>query len=473
MRDGGAGTGLSAALAEAQATGVLPITSVCNVACIFCSNPANPRGVRVFRVGPRPLDDIRHALSRMSHFDEVVIGESASTISEGEPLTHPSFREVIKLVRAALPSALIKLTTNGTLLTRDTARFLARHGPVEVTLSLNTASPEAYRLLHGSDCDPRRGPRALAAAGLPYFASIVAVPAVSGPRDLAATVRFAGDTGCLHCRVLVPGYTRLTRPEVVRLLPSRPEVARLVDEVRARTSLPLSLEPPDVEDLEARVTGVIRGTPADRAGLKAGDVVVAVGGNPAVSRVDAFRRCRAVLRAGARCSLVVRRGGATFDVALEPSDAGRPGLVMDWDVDPADLETIRRLVAAFRASERSKVVVLTSSMGAPPLQMAFGAAGQGRLGPDGPPPGVRPVPSRTFGGSIGCAGLLTVDDVAAVLSGHEGRESRVGPGDLVFLPPSAFDRRGLDLLGRGPGELVRLLPKGARLVVPGLASFGA
>ncbi len=487
-------SGLSAALAEAEAAGVLPITSTCNVSCLFCSNRANPPGVRVWSLAPRTLADIGTALKRMAHLEEIVIGESASRISEGEPLTHPRFDDVARLARRSAPRARLKLTTNGVLLGRERAALLADLAPVEVTLSLNTASPEAYRRLTGVAHDPRVAPEALAAAGVPFHASVVAVPAVTGGRDLLETARYLERQGCLDCRVFVPGFTASTPAAVRRLLPSREEVTRAVEQARQASAMPLTLEPPDLDDLVPRLAGVLPGSPAAKAGLQPGDVLEAVEGVGSFSRVDAFRRCQTALRRAGRCRLEVAGVSGRREVVLNatratvPEDAAthatalegflppdRPGFILDRDVDPAELDFILGLARKLKVR---RSVVLTSLLAA--KVMALGLAARRAALPGAPEAVTVPVRSLTFGGSIACAGLLTVADFAGALrrlssTGAAARSVDGGvsprPGDAVFLPPAAFGSGGLDLLGRGPAELRELLAPGVRLVVPGLLTL--
>jgi pyruvate-formate lyase-activating enzyme len=450
-----------AALAEAEAAGVLPVTSACNLSCVFCSNRANPPGVRVHHLPPRPLPDIRAALSRMGHLEEVVIGESASRVSEGEPLTHPRFEAVLAAVRERLPRALVKVTTNGTLLDRRMAALFKDCRPLEVTLSLNTCSPEGYRkvhgLGHGPGCDPLAAVRALSEAGVPFHASVVPVPALTGPGDLLETARRLDEARCLSLRVLVPAHTSFSDPGLVRLLPSQGEVVRLAEEARQAVRLPVTLEPPHVADLRARLAGVMRGTPAAAAGLRAGDVLEEVEGHRPFSRVDAFRRLTVALRRTGSCRVRVAGRG---EVTLRAGDpAARPGVVLDRDVDPRDIRLVLRTAVRLRAR---RVLVLTSALGAGPLEMGFRAAAG-----TGPAVRVVPVASRSFGGSIAAAGLLTVSDFACALEPLV-RDRAVQGGDLVFLPPVSFGADGLDLFGRRPGDLQALLPRGTRLIVPGL-----
>mgnify|MGYP002332059482 CR=1 FL=1 len=474
-----------AALAEAEAAGILPVTSTCNLSCVFCSNRANPPGVRVHHLPPRSLPEIRAALSRMGHLDEIVIGESASRVSEGEPLTHPRFEAILAAVREVLPRALVKVTTNGTLLDRRMAALFKARRPLEVTLSLNTCSPEGYRKVHGlgrgsgSGHDPMAAVRALSEAGVPFHASVVPVPALTGPGDLLETARRLDESDCLSLRVLVPAHTSFSDPGLVGLLPPREEVARLAEEARRAVRLPVTLEPPQVADLRARLAGVIRGSPAAAAGLRTGDVLEEVEGHHPFSRVDAFRRLTAALRQTGSCRVRVAGRG---EVTLRTDDpTGRPGVVLDRDVDPRDIRLVLRTAARLRAR---RVLVLTSALGAGPLEMGFRAAARwdavGRQGagrrrrgvrahPEGTGPAVHvvPVASRSFGGSIAAAGLLTVSDFACALEPLV-RDRAVQGGDLVFLPPVSFGVDGLDLFGRPPADLQALLPRGARLIVPGL-----
>jgi membrane-associated protease RseP (regulator of RpoE activity) len=104
-----------------------------------------------------------------------------------------------------------------------------------------------------------------------------------------------------------------------------PALARLRERLRSGPALPRSigvrLQPlsPELErhlgGPGALVTEVTSGAPAERAGLRPGDVIVRVGTEP-VGDLDAA--LRAIARAGAAAQIELRRAGATRELAVAP-----------------------------------------------------------------------------------------------------------------------------------------------------------
>ncbi len=68
-----------------------------------------------------------------------------------------------------------------------------------------------------------------------------------------------------------------------------------------------------------RVVEVVSGGPADRAGLRAGDLLVSAGGNP-VSTAQALQRLMFAEAIGRPMAVTVMRNGALVDVIAEPSE---------------------------------------------------------------------------------------------------------------------------------------------------------
>lgn len=99
-----------------------------------------------------------------------------------------------------------------------------------------------------------------------------------------------------------------------------PLLADLADGVSARLARPwLGVYAADAAD-GLVVNGVARRAPADRAGIKPGDVVLAVGGESVVGLADLFRKVWNVGPAGSDIGLTLLRGGARVEVQVHSVD---------------------------------------------------------------------------------------------------------------------------------------------------------
>jgi len=468
-----------ALLYSVQKHGVLPLTSFCNMNCLFCSHRFNPPEVRVWRLPPRPLEEVESSLAWLAG-PRVVIGESVTKIVEGEPFTHPQVMEILRLIRRRFPSKRLSITTNGSLLDEEKVAALANLEPIELTISLNSGRP-AGRTFLMHDQKPELVLAALpqlGRAGLTFHGSLVALPHLVGWEDIRLTIEFLAEAGASSIRLFLPGFTRLTPPEL-RFSPSLPgELRNFVAEMKKKVPVPLLLEPPFVEGLEAVVEGVIVSSPAARAGVQPGDIVTAVNGVIPFSRVEAFRLAQDLERP--RLTLV--RDGAFLEVTLEKK-AGQPsGLTMLYDLDPATLTAIEAALEGARTKGRGKegpgkegrgkeerakeerategrakegrgqerqdgasddVLLLASTLGSAALQAGLLKKGI-RVA-------LEVVENRFFGGSIGAAGLLVVEDFMAAIRERQIKSS--GRYRRVLIPGRPFDERGRDLVGRSYWEI--------------------
>lgn len=446
---------------EAGRRGILPLTSVCNTRCVFCSHRQNPPGVESYYLEPRLPSEVAEGLDFLGSPKKIVIGESATRIMEGEPFTHPRIMEILEKVRGRFPETPIEITTNATLIDTGLARRLAGLGGIHLVVSLNALGDDARRRVM-DDRVPgrvRRGLEAIGAAGIKYDGSLVAMPWITGWDDFEAAVLFlAGPSvpggSARTVRVFIPGYTRLA-PQSLRFPPGLPgELIRRVGSLRLRTQVPLVVEPPRLADLDPVLAGSIPGSAAREAGLTSGCVIVAVDGRRPRSRVEAFRLLEAA--ADPRVRFAVSGGGAgdggVREVRLSKAAGAPSGAVFEYDIDPEQAERAWRKIINRRA-ERPHI--LTSELARDAVAEAMTC-----LSPPGAPPvTVEAVPNRFFGGSIGAAGLLTAGDF---LAWWEQRaeparsESHLRPGfrpDLILIPGAAFDARGRDLTGRSYFDL--------------------
>jgi NifB/MoaA-like Fe-S oxidoreductase len=445
-------------LQSAQNANILPLTSVCNVQCIFCSHRQNPPSVEAFRTGHRSLREIKETLDFMDANKPVVIGESVTRILEGEPFTHPQIVSVLKLIRERMPAANIRITSNGTLLDKIMIDFLASLGGITINLSLNSADVRMRQILMS---DRRAQEAVLAAellgsAGLEWHGSIVAMPWLTGWTDIEKTVLYMESCGAQTVRIFMPGYTNLAEKQLRFKLSLWSELKNFVLELRSKVNIPVTFEPQMLADLRAEITGVLKTSPAQAAGLRAGDRVLSVNGKEALTRVQVFSN----ILVASNPQLRVRRtqksgitspGNISYEYNAAIDDASEElevrvfkergqtsGLVMDYDLHP---DMIYDMVDAARKNRASRVLVLTSVLAEQLIKI-----GVERFFDYPVEVQVLAAANHFFGGSIMSAGLLTVDDFALAL--REWLKDSGWQPDLILLPGLAFDLKGRDLSGK-------------------------
>lgn len=431
-------------LHSAREANILPLTSACNVRCVFCSHRQNPPGVEAYRLRPRTLEQVEEMLSFMEPALPVVIGESVTRVLEGEPFTHPKIKDILTMIRTMLPSTPIQVTTNGTLLEEDMVKFLSNIDNLTLYLSLNSANVNnRTRLMNDQLAD-----RAVAAPGLlsryeiDYHGSLVAMPHIIGWTDLEFSIKLLADKGAATIRIFLPGFTKLA-PEECKFDPSlRERLARFVADMRREVDVPLTLEPPYLNDLFADVIGVIKDTPASMVGISPGDMIVSVEGTRPFSRFHAFQMVKK-LRSP---RLVLQRGGRELTVQMHKAAGEKSGLVMDFDLAP---ETIEDVYRAARRRRAANVLVLSSELAAPILEMGLAQRANESCDVE-----VLPVKSNFYGGSIMSAGLLVVSDYVRALQGLLTHRPGKKP-DLALVPYISFDPSGRDLTGVSYSEIAR------------------
>nr|WP_238480838.1 DUF512 domain-containing protein [Desulforadius tongensis] len=429
---------------SARRSNILPITSTCNVRCVFCSHHQNPPGIESYRIPPLTMDQVHQALALMDGGKPVVIGESVTKIMEGEPLTHPRCIEILQEIRRALPQTPIQLTTNGTLLDRRVVETFTTLAPFSINLSLNSSS-------NSSSCSGRTklmqdkfAERAIKSAvllkeyNIPFHGSVVAMPHITGWQDLTETILYLDRHDAKSVRVFLPGFTRLAPARLQFDFKMWDELRRHVDQLRTRVSVPITCEPERLIDLNAKVAGVIKNTPSYRAGIKPGDIILAVNGEEVLSRVHAFH----MVLAAENPVLKIKRDQNVMDMKLKKQARESSGLVMAYDVHP---DTVLDMEMAARRHRSRRVLVLCSRLAYPVLKRAVEKLYDGDCSFH-----IQPVKNRYFGGNIMAAGLLVVDDFDAALKRMNFNNSYYR---VVLLPAVAFDIRGRDLTGKSYLEL--------------------
>jgi hypothetical protein len=430
-------------LDSATQANVLPITSGCDSHCVFCSHKNNPPGVAVAATGRRSLAEITRTIAFLNPGRVITIGESATPIVEGEPLSHPEFAEIVTLVRRVHPDTPLEITTNGRHLTPETVGLLESLGNVSLNVSLNSSSVRGRHVLMGETAGEAHrataGVELLAHSAVPFSGSLVAMPNLTGWDDMRDTVGFLAAGGAVSVRVIVPAFSALADRSLF------PDEASIYGEVRefvaalsAESRCPVLVEPSCASDLVPVVSGVVMDSPAWRAGVRAGDVFEEINGTRPRSRVDAWQRLLPRGEVRAR----VLRGDRAVDVSWTNRSEGDAGIVVEYDFDPARAGKVRELVA----ESHGKSLLLNSELGYEVVRSVLRMWGIGEAVAE-----AVAIKNRTFGGTIKASGLLTVDDY---LEGYLAwRSSHPDSPTQVLVPLESFNSVGFDLRHRHYSEL--------------------
>lgn len=420
-------------------TNILPVISKCNTRCIFCSHKQNPEELQVYRLPPLTLEHFEEIINFLSPHKKITVGEAATRIIEGEPFLHKDLLKILRKIRTKYPKTPIQVTTNGLLLTDKAVQTLVDLGNIELNISINSVHPMKHKQLLGLKKETDIREKLLLIKGrLKYTGSCVFVPGIMLKEDLEAMCSFLQDHGGEALKIFIPGYTKWSDNQA-DFGALHQQIKGYVDEIRTKYTLPMVLEPPQLNDLKCEVEGLIKGSPGAEAGILVGDCIVEVNGQEVFSRVDGFNR---IFRAF-NPTLLISRGNQRLEIKLKKQKNTSSGLIMLYDIDP---ELPHQIQKAVKRNDGSNVLFITSELGFPILEEAFKKS-------DFPfSYGIIPAENQFFGGTIQCGGLLTVEDIIKVIRRYlDGKESP----DLILLPPNMFDSNGKDLLGRSIKEIER------------------
>lgn len=409
---------------------VLPLTGRCNLSCIFCSHHHNPPGTKAFSFGPLPEDYLVNLASYLDPEKKIIIGESATRLREGEPLTHPRFISLLQKIRELYPDTTIQVTTNGLLLNRRFLKALAALKPLELVISVNSISAAGRFLLMGDPAavDIRTVIEMLWDLQIGFQGSVVGMPHLVGFEDLRQTLVHLDQAGVRSIRLLLPGFTRLTKPDLLPAAAVIKEIYALVDSLQVNLRAPLLVEPPQIADLKPVISGVIRNSPADEAGLRSGDQILEIDGSKPFSRVEAFK----MLAEKSDPELIIRRMDESISTSLVKKSCTVSGIAVSYDLDPEEVDRVERSI-----DSHGKNLMLLSTPALRRWELALQARAIANIN-------FLTVQSTWFGGTINSAGLLTVDDYRTALAGVPNLKNY----SRILVPALSFDRGGFDLAGQ-------------------------
>ncbi len=125
-----------------QEYNIIPLTSVCQQSCLFCSHHFNPEDIEVYSGGHLDKGMVFSLFDYINKDRPVYIGESATRIIEGEPFNHPDWQEILREFRLRFPETPLRITTSAAGLNKDDIGTLVDldkngSGRLRLTVSVN------------------------------------------------------------------------------------------------------------------------------------------------------------------------------------------------------------------------------------------------------------------------------------------------------------------------------------------------
>lgn len=253
----------------------LPIASVCNGRCLFCSNQLNP--FPVFGGAFREIEDIRLQLCAMTPHDlPIRLSDSLpGRISEGEALLHPRLFEILEIIRKRFFYNTLCFTTNASMLTEDFVGKLAAFRPIEINVSLHSTVPRVWaKVFSLRDRDAETAFAALpllARSGIELIGTIVPLPNVCGWDDIERSYDLLVEHKAKRMVLYWPGFTLRTPEAAIKDLECPIEAfSAFAERMKSRHPVPLDAFPDMVSEIRVAVGTImgktLRGNPATHGG---------------------------------------------------------------------------------------------------------------------------------------------------------------------------------------------------------------
>lgn len=124
----------------------IELTNICNFDCRFC-----PKFKMTRKNGYMKPELAKKIIDELSEED---ITEKITFHIMGEPFLHPEFFDIVEY--ASKKDIKVGITTNGSYLTEENSKRLIAMGVDQLNISLQTPSPESYKMRKSSDLDYNR-----------------------------------------------------------------------------------------------------------------------------------------------------------------------------------------------------------------------------------------------------------------------------------------------------------------------------
>jgi sulfatase maturation enzyme AslB (radical SAM superfamily) len=296
------------------------IAGWCNCDCEFCFLKGTPQE------DPKVILSVQEARTRGKYYSpKRRRGLPTAQRWNGEPFVNPHMMDILRIAREAQPNRMLEITTNGDFFTEKIIEELVDLKPILVVVSLNSANVETRQRImktRSSEVAIRSIPM-LRERGIRFMGSIVTWPSLPLD-DIEETARYLDHHHALQIRFLLPGYTRFRASSPLFDTKECWDAAvQLAQELRKELSTPIVIQPSYYwnQDIRAFIDGIYRNSPAERAGLRFGDLILEIDGAPILTKAQAADLLSPTKRTNGvwRRQLKIERENEVFTVELKDS----------------------------------------------------------------------------------------------------------------------------------------------------------
>jgi hypothetical protein len=428
----------------------LVVTTRCNIGCIFCSRKFNPFRSYSF---DKNFEDIKNEINMFRPDRMIRVNTSISRMTDGEPFVHPKIWEIFSYIRNKFPYdpktgfSRIQITTNGTLLTDECLRKMNELGGFVIIHSINSTNLNDWLKLHGSirehaETSTTLPDRVRKFGSIEYYASMVAMPEVTGWNGIENTITDLDRFGCKYLRIFLPTYTKFASEEEQKMLHCDfPTLKKIVAELGKKTSILIQLYPFVHEDLTPKLKLF------ESIGLSSEDEILEINGIKPFSRSHA----QSMLIGGKSLKIIQVLGndGKKRQIITDP-------LKIKYTIGHEINQDFRAMPSEISdaAGEKKKILVLASTIAFELVKKAFSKAKEVEPRLRGKEFYFQKVENDFFGGSVQAGGLLVYDDYKKYA--EKFIKENFSP-ELILVGDASFDIFGRDLLRNSIYELGREL----------------
>jgi hypothetical protein len=464
------------------------ISSHCNCDCEFCFE----KDARHSDMGlGRGLLTRQEVETRCRYYSrETQTGLLPAERAYLEPFVNRHCLEILERVHAHAPDEMIVITTNGSFLTEEVVAGLARLKPIVLGVSLNASSVE-MRLRSMRDHSPQAAATALACPGLlrkyeiPFVASYVPWP--SKPlSDMEEAIRLIDRCDGVLARVCMPSWARWMHSEPpFEHLAYWNEILNVVERIRSEVTVPIYVAPNmcTLHTMRPVVHGTVKHSPAAMAGMRYGDIIQAVDGQPVLTRpeVAALLDSRARDLRATTTRFTVERNGNRLEIEIphvrDPEEVAYPSKCLLGYVGPPccsvrslgiylpdgfQLSSFVRLKEIVEDYPGKPVLFYISPLAGPHFREGMSLLGETAVFLDIAEVYVEPLWPRYWGGNVMVGDLWTNRDI--IEHTRKWMERTGVRPEVIIVPNTYMSDGGRDLLGRPYIDVERALDVEVRLL---------